>query len=40
MPVIIAAPLAMSDDDRGEFERMARSMSLSHRTARQAKALL
>ena len=33
--MIIAAPLAMSDDDRVELKRMARSMSLSHRTVRE-----
>ena len=40
MPLIIAAPLALSRSDQAELERMARSTSLPHRTVRQAKALL
>lgn len=40
MPVMTAEPLAMSDADRCELERMARSTSLPHRYVRQAKALL
>jgi transposase len=40
MPVMTAEPLAMSRSDRGELERMARSLSLPHRTVRQAKALV
>jgi len=40
MPVMTAEPLAVSNDDRVELERMARSSSLAHRTVRQAKALL
>jgi transposase len=40
MPVVTAAPLAMSDDQRVSLERMARSSSLPHRKVIQAKALL
>jgi transposase len=40
MPVMTAAPLALSDDERVALGRMARSTSLPHRTVRQAKALL
>jgi transposase len=40
MPVMTAAPLALSDDERVALERMARSTSLPHRTVRQARALL
>ena len=40
MPVMTAAPLALSDDERSALERMARSTSLPHRQVRQAKALL
>ena len=40
MPVMTAAPLAVSRRDRAELERMARSTSLPHRTVRQARALL
>src|SRR5919202_1104064 len=40
MPVMSAAPLAVSDEQRASLERMARSTSLSHRTVMQAKALL
>jgi transposase len=40
MPVIIAAPLSLSDDDRLALGRMARSTSLPYRKVRQAKALL
>ncbi len=40
MPVMTAAPLAVSDEQRRSLERMARSTSLPHRTVVQAKALL
>lgn len=40
MPVMVAAPLTLSDADRVRLQRMARSTSLPHRTVRQAKALL
>jgi transposase len=40
MPVITAAALAVTDDDRYRLERMARSTSLPLRTVRQAKALI
>ena len=40
MPVMIAAPLAVSDEQRRSLERLARSTSLPHRTVVQAKALL
>lgn len=40
MPVMAAAPLAVSDEQRRLLERMARSTSLPHRTVVQAKALL
>jgi transposase len=40
MPVMTAAPLALSRQDRAELERVARSTSLTHRAVRQAKALL
>jgi transposase len=37
---LAAPPLAVTDDQRTELERMARSTSLPHRTVVQAKALL
>jgi transposase len=40
MPVMTAAPLVLSDDDRSALEGMARSTSLPHRKVTQAKALL
>ena len=40
MPLITAAPLVLSDQDREQLERMARSSSLPHRSVRQAKALI
>jgi len=40
MPVMTAAPLALSDDQRSALEQMARSTSLPHRAVTQAKALL
>ncbi len=40
MPASTAIPLVVSDQDRGQLERMARSASLPHRAVRQAKALL
>ncbi len=40
MPVMTAAPLAMTDEQRASLERMARSTSLPHRKVMQAKALL
>ncbi len=40
MPVITVEPLAMSSQDRGALEVMARSMSLPHRQVVQAQALL
>src|SRR5438309_1252031 len=40
MPVMIAAPLAVSDEQRSVLETMARSTSLPHRQVRQARALL
>jgi hypothetical protein len=33
-------PLVLSDQDREQLERMARSSSLPHRSVRQAKALI
>src|ERR1700691_5833548 len=38
--VLAARPLAVSDEQREVLERMARSLSLPHRTVMQAKALL
>jgi transposase len=38
--VLAADPLVVSDEQREELERMARSSSLSHRTVTQARALL
>ncbi|MPZ74176.1 MAG: IS630 family transposase [Nitriliruptorales bacterium] len=40
MPIAIAPPLSMTDEQRGELEVMARSSSLPHRTVVQAKGLL
>ncbi len=40
MPLVLADPLPMTDDQRAALERMARSTSLPHRTVLQAKALL
>jgi len=40
MPVIVAPPLAMSDEQRIALETMARSSSLPHRQVVQASALL
>ncbi len=40
MPVVIAEPLSVSEEQRGVLERMARSSSLPHRKVVQAKALL
>ena len=40
MPSNKVAPLAVSDQDREQLERMARSSSLPHRAVRQAKALI
>ena len=40
VPVVVAAPLVMSDEDRGRLGVMARSSSLPHRQVRQARALL
>jgi Winged helix-turn helix len=40
MPVITAAALAITDDDRDRLERVARSTSLPLRTVRQANALI
>jgi len=40
MPVMTAAPLSMTDEQRAALERMARSTSLPHRRVVQAKALL
>lgn len=40
MPLVTAAPLPMTDDQRRALEKMARSTSLPHRKVVQAKALL
>jgi transposase len=40
MPIVVAAPLAVSVEQRVELERMTRSSSLPHRKVIQAKALL
>ena len=40
MPVVIAAPLVMSVEQRSALEVMARSETLPHRQVRQARALL
>jgi transposase len=40
MPVMTAAPLAVTDEQRAALEKMARSTSLPHRTVTQSRALL
>jgi transposase len=40
MPLMVAAPLAMTDEQRAALEVMARSSSLPHRQVIQARALL
>lgn len=40
MPVLVAEPLVVSDEQRGVLEAMARSSSLPHRKVVQARALL
>lgn len=40
MPVVTAAPLVVSDEDRVRLEEMSRSSSLPHRTVVQARALV
>jgi transposase len=40
MPVVVAAPLKVSEEDRVELGRMARSSVLPHRQVRQAQGLL
>lgn len=40
MPLVVAAPLPMTDEQRAQLETMARSSSLAHRKVVQAKALL
>lgn len=40
MPILIADPLPMSEEERSALERMARSTSLPHRQVVQAQALL
>src|SRR4051812_20379024 len=40
MPVMSAAPLAVTDEQREQLERLARSTSVAHRKVVQAKALL
>jgi transposase len=40
MPVVVAAPLNVSDADRAVLERMSRSSSLPHRRVHQARGLL
>jgi transposase len=40
MPLVIADPLPMTDEQRASLEKMARSTSLPHRKVVQAKALL
>ena len=40
MPVMTAAPLPLSDDERAALDSMARSTTSSHRKVTQAKALL
>jgi transposase len=40
MPIVTAAPLAMTDEQRASLEPMARSTSLPHRKVTHAKALL
>jgi transposase len=40
MPVVVAAPLKVSDEDRAALERMSRSSVLPHRQVHQARGLL
>ena len=40
MPLVIADPLSMTDEQRASLEKMARSSTLPHRSVVQAKALL
>src|ERR687892_2224832 len=40
MPIVTAAALAMTDEQRASLEHMARSTSLPHRKVTQARALL
>jgi transposase len=40
MPIVIAPPLVVTDEQRAELSRMARSTVLPHRKVMQAKALL
>ncbi len=40
MPVVVAAPLPVTDEQRSALEAMARSSSLAHRRVVQARALL
>ncbi len=40
MPVVVAEPLVVSEEQRGVLEAMARSSSLPHRKVTQARALL
>lgn len=40
MPLVFAEPLPMTDAQRAQLEKMARSPSLPHRTVVQAEALL
>ena len=40
MPIITAGPLVLSDQDKDELKRMARSTSLPHHSVRQAEALI
>ena len=40
MPIVTAAPLVVSNEQRAALVRMARSTSLPHRKVMQAKALL
>jgi transposase len=40
MPVVVAEPLKVSDEQRGALDVMARSSSLPHRKVVQARALL
>ncbi len=40
MPVVVAAPLPVTDEQRSALEAMARSSSLAHRKVVQARALL
>src|SRR5437763_1094337 len=40
MPVVVAAPLRVSREQRAQLEQMAKSSSLPHRSVIQARALL